>query len=243
MMERNNGKIIAIVALVVAVIGLSLGFAAFSTSLQISTAANVSTGTGNWNVGFSADGTTIADLTTATTKAATTSGNPGVLDITKYTISQNTNATLSTTFGSKVEYDFYVKNAGTATAYLDAVNFDNITVHCANPTATSSNWIEGSSNAGTLSSGANTSTITDTDCAKMFGVTLELHSTTYSATQTGITGKSIAGGANTPAKLTVSYLGTSGGNGEADTIAATLDGDIVVSIGTIAVEYKSTPNS
>ena len=242
-MERNNGKIIAIVALVVAVVGLSLGFAAFSTSLQISTAANVSTGTSNWNVGFSTDGTNVANLTTPTTKAATTTGNPGVLDVTKYTISQNTNAALSTTYGSEVVYDFYVVNAGTATAYLDAVDFSDVTVSCTNASSSSSSWIEGSSRAGTLSTGGNTSTISDTDCAKMFGVTLTLHSTDYSTTTTGITGKSIAGGSNTPATLTVSYLGNSTGTADADTVAATLDGDIIVSIGTIAVEYKSTPNS
>ena len=241
-MEMNNGKIIAIVALVVAVIGLSLGFAAFSTSLQISTAANVSAGSGNWDVGFSVDGTNIANLTTPTTKNAENS-NPGVLDVTKYTISQNTNATLSTTFGSEVEYDFYVVNAGSATAYLDAVNFDGVTISCTNASSSSSTWIEGSSRAGTLSTGGNTSTISDADCAKMFGVTLTLHSTAYSSTTTGITGKSISGGSNTPATLTISYLGNSGGTADADTVAATLDGDIIVSIGTIAVEYKSTPNS
>ena len=65
-MEKDrSGKIIAIVALFVAVVGLSLGFAAFTTSLTIDTAANVTSNSSNWNVGFSVDGTNIADVSTA----------------------------------------------------------------------------------------------------------------------------------------------------------------------------------
>ena len=94
-MEKNNGvRMLAAFALVVAVAGLSLGFAAFSTSLKIDPAANVTTGTNNWNVGFSTDGTTIENPTTARTVNAKETGNPGIIDVKKYTISQNTNATL-----------------------------------------------------------------------------------------------------------------------------------------------------
>ncbi len=241
-MERNNGKIIAIIALVVAVIGLSLGFAAFSTSLQISTSANVNVGGSNWNVGFSVDGTNIADIANASTKAANNS-NPGVLNVTKYTISQGTNATLSTTNGSNVSYNLNILNKGSVDAYLDSVDFSNVTVSCANVTGNASTLIEGTSAAGTTKTGGNGSTITNEDCAKMFGVTLNIHSTDYTSTVTDITGKSIAAGGSTPVVLTVAFLGNAAGTSEVDTIAASLDGDIIVSIGTIGVEYKSVANS
>ena len=40
-MEKNNGKIVAVVALVIAVVSLSVGFAAFAATLTVSSSANV----------------------------------------------------------------------------------------------------------------------------------------------------------------------------------------------------------
>ena len=239
MMEKDKtGRIIAIVALFVAVVGLSLGFAAFTTSLTIDTAANVTSNSSNWNVGFSVDGTNIADVSTASTKAANESGNPGVLDVKKYTISQNTNATLSTTAGSSVSYNLSILNKGSIPAYLDSVNFDNVTISCSNVAAGSSRVIEGTANAGTSTNGGNGTTISNADCAKMFGVTLSIDSTDYTSTPANPTGTITAGG-SAPVVLTVAYKGTA----DANAVAATLDGDIVVTIGTISVVYTSTNNS
>ena len=236
MMERNNGKIIAIVALVVAVIGLSLGFAAFSTSLTIDTTANVNTGNTNWNVGFSANGTSIADVSTPTTLNGAASG---VLNVTKYTLSQATNATLNFSTAKSVSYTLSIKNAGNITAYLDKVDFDSVSYTCTNAAAGTSTVIEGTASAGTSSTGGNTSTISNADCAKMFSVTLSIDSTNYTTTQTGITGKSIAAGASVPVVLTVAYKD----DADANAVADTLDGDIIVSIGTIGVDYKSVANN
>ena len=238
-MEKNNGgKIIAVIALVVAVAGLSLGFAAFSTSLKIDTAANVTTGTSNWNIGFSTDGTNIADVTTASTVNANETGNPGVIDVTKYTIGQNTNATLSTTTGSSVSYDLSILNKGTLDARLESVNFDDVAVTCTNATG-SSTQIEGVAGAGTTSTGGNSTTISNADCAKMFGVSLSIGGTTYSSTPASIASSTIAAGGSAPVVLTVSYKDTA----DARAVAATLDGDIVVTLGSISVGYTSTTAS
>lgn len=239
-MEKNNGvRMLAAFALVVAVAGLSLGFAAFSTSLKIDTAANVTAGTNNWNVGFSTDGTTVEDPTTARTVAANETGNPGIIDVKKYTISQNTNATLSTTTGSSVSYDLSILNKGSVNAYLDSVDFDGVTVTCTNATGSTSTVIEGTADAGTSVIGGNSTTISDTDCAKMFGVSLELDGTTYSSTPASVTASTIAPNGSAPVTLTVSYLDTA----DARAVAATLDGDIVVNIGSISVVYTSTAPS
>lgn len=236
--RNNNGRNIIIIVLVVAVVGLSLGFAAFSTRLNIGTAANVSTGT-NWNVGFSTDGSTIEDVSTAREKAANQSGNPGVLNVTKYTLSQKTNASLSTTNGSSVSYNLNILNRGSLVAYLDSVNFDNTTITCTNATASNESVIEGTATAGTVSTGSNTSTISNADCAKMFGVTLSIDGTDYTATAANPSGTIPAMSNSTPGSvpvvLTVAYKGTS----EADAVAAGLDGDIVVTIGSISVIYTS----
>lgn len=235
-MEKNNGvRILAAFALVVAVAGLSLGFAAFSTSLKIDTAANVTTGTNNWNVGFSTDGTTIENPTTARTVNANETGNPGIIDVKKYTISQNTNATLSTETGSSVSYDLSILNKGSVTAYLDSVDFDGVTVTCTNPSTSTTTVIEGTADAGTSVIGGNTTTISDTDCAKMFGVSLEIAGTTYTSTPASVSG-SIAANGSAAVTLTVSYLDTA----DARAVAATLDGDIIVNIGSISVVYTST---
>lgn len=235
MMERNNGKVIAIVALVVAVIGLSLGFAAFSTQLSITSEANVTTGN-NWNVGF---GTTSSAIVSTSTTQAATGTNTGVLNVTKFTLSQNTNATLNFTDTKSVVYDLFIVNQGGATAYLDNVTFSNPIVTCTNASATASSLIEGQAGAGTYTTGGNTTTLTPEQCNSLFGVTLRIGSTAqddYISTTTGITNKSIAAGDSVPVKLTIAYKDDS----TAQALAATLDGDIVVTVGTITVGYKST---
>ena len=238
-MEKNNGgKIIAVIALVVAVAGLSLGFAAFSTSLKIDTAANVTTGTSNWNVGFSTDGTNIESVTTAGTVNANENGNPGVINVTKYTIGQNTNASLSTTTGSSVSYNLSILNKGSVDAKLDAVNFDSVSVTCENATAGSGSVIEGVAGAGTTSTGGNTTTISNSDCAKMFGVSLSIDGTTYDSTPASVGTSVITAGNSAPVVLTVSYKDTA----DARAVAATLDGDIIVRLGSISVSYTSNNN-
>ncbi len=238
-MERNNGKVIAIVALVVAVIGLSLGFAAFSTSLQISAEANVTAGN-NWNVGFGKTSTAI--VPTSDTKAATGT-NTGVLNVTKFTLSQNTTATLNFSDTKSVVYDLYIVNEGGATAYLDSVTFSSPIVTCSNVSATASSLIEGVAGAGTYTTGGNTTPLTAEQCSSLFSVTLSIDNVDYTQTTTGITGKSIAAKANNvagsvPVQLTIAYKDDE----TAQAIAATLDGDITVTVGTITVGYKSTAN-
>lgn len=238
-MEKNNGgKIIAVVALVVAVASLSLGFAAFSSYLKIDTAANVTAGTGNWNVGFSTDDTNVEDVSTPGTVSANESGNPGELNVTKYTIAQKTNATLSTTAGSSVSYNLSVINKGKINAYLDSVTFASEPITCTNATGSSETLVsgEGVTGAGMTTSGGNTSTISNTDCAKMFQVSLSLGGTAYTSTPASVTANTITPGNSTPVILTVSYKNDAAANA----VAGTLDGDIVVNIGSISVVYTST---
>ncbi len=56
-MEKSNGKIVAVVALVIAVVSLSVGFAAFAATLTVSSSANVTavndfTGNVNYTNGY-----------------------------------------------------------------------------------------------------------------------------------------------------------------------------------------------
>ena len=250
-MEKNgNSKVIALVALFVAVVGLSLGFAAYSTSLQISAASDVKPNDNNWNVGFSTDGLDIENVTTARTKTGVNADNTlagGTVDVTKYTIGQTSgaNATLKTVYGSQVTYSLSLLNKGSIPAYLDSVDFSNVALTCTNATG-SNNWttIEGTENAGSQMGGGNTTTISNEDCAKMFDLTVSIAGTEYSSSYSGTYSHTLPAKTGTaPVIVKLAYKGNATGNAEADTIAATLDGDITVSAGNITVVYVSTnPN-
>lgn len=250
-MERNgNGKIIAIVALFVAVIGLSLGFAAYSSYLRVESTATVQTSTDNWKVGFSVDGTTIQALNstgTVTGENQTTdhTTDTGSITVSKYTITQNANPVLSTTTGSSVSYTLSVLNKGSIDANLSEVTIPTNPVSCAYATGTQSgtgtgDWIEtegsGDPQAGTKRT-ATTGTISDADCNAMFGVTLSINSTPYTSSATVAAGTSTLAKTtgNHPVVLTLAYKD----DAAARAAAANLSGDIVVTVKPIGVVYTS----
>ena len=247
-MERNgNGKIIAIIALVVAVLGLSLGFAAYSTYLRIEGAATVETSTDNWKVGFSTTGTAIEELngTNTVTGTNTTTGHTsdgGSVTVSRYTIRQASNPILSTTTGSSVSYSFSVLNKGSIDATLSSVTFPTYPVSCAYVSGTQSGqtngWVEAENNeqqpyAGTQRSNSD-ATISDEDCNAMFGVTLAINSTEYTSSGAG-TGTLAKTTGSHPVTLTLAYKD----NADARTAAAKLSGDITVTINPIGVLYSS----
>ena len=82
-MEKNNGKIIAVVALVVAVVALSVGFAAFADQLTISGTAKVKEGANTFAENFNystetADAPKCVYTDTETEAANTTAGTASV---------------------------------------------------------------------------------------------------------------------------------------------------------------------
>ena len=109
-MEKNRGsKIIAIVALVVAVFGLTLGFAAFSNTLVISSSATVTPSSDTFKVNFSSSDTA---LETNNITGVATVGTPTVGEA---KISGTTISDLTAGFtepGQTVTYTFYARNTG-----------------------------------------------------------------------------------------------------------------------------------
>ncbi len=116
-MERkeNNGKVIAIIALFVAVMGLSIGFAALFTELSITGTATVTGTSGGdvWNVKFK-------ELTKTLTGA--TEASAAVLDDTSITFNLK-----FTKPGDKAEYKFKVENTGMINAILNTYNAGKVT--------------------------------------------------------------------------------------------------------------------
>lgn len=248
-MERNgSGKVIAVIALVVAVVGLSLGFAAYSTYLRIEGSATVQTSTDNWKVGFSTD-TDIEPLngTNTVTGVNATTGHTnegGTITVSRYSISQATKPVLATTTGSSVQYTLKVLNKGSLDANLDSVSFNEYPVSCTYATGTQSGqdadgWVESENKtqepyAGTKRN-ASVATISDADCNAMFSVTLSINSTDYRSSQTGLSASLAKTTGNHPVILTLAYKD----DANARAAAANLAGDIEVSIRPIGVVYTS----
>lgn len=124
-MERDrNSKILAIVALIVAVIGLSLGFAAFSQTLTIKSSAEVNPDETAFNVKFS---TEEENITPGTVNGVAGSTVPGAT-AEDATLTDTEITGLKAKFtkpGQDVTYSFYARNEGEYDAYLKSITYQN----------------------------------------------------------------------------------------------------------------------
>lgn len=120
-MEKERGaKVIAIVALLIAVVGLTVGYAAYSSTLTINGTANVDPA--SWKVNF---GYKTGNSLTGTIKGhATETTAPTLAD----TTISGFDVTLKAP-GDSVTYNFLIKNSGTLNAKL--ANFTMGTLTCA----------------------------------------------------------------------------------------------------------------
>lgn len=126
-MEKDRGtKMIAIIALLIAVAGVSLGFAAFSNVLTISPSANVTPNSDTFNVDFSSSDTSLE------TDPIVPAKNPDSITATNATIDNSTAPTitgLDATFtepGQSVTYTFYATNTGEYDAFLKSIVYANV---------------------------------------------------------------------------------------------------------------------
>lgn len=124
-MEKSS-RVIAVVALCVAVVGLTLGFAAFSNSLKIESSANVKPDASTFNVDFSSSESALE------TNPITAVLQPGELTAGTATINNVGSPTISglsvefTSPGQKATYTFYARNEGEYTAFLKSINYANV---------------------------------------------------------------------------------------------------------------------
>ncbi len=123
MEHKRQIKMLSIIALIVAIAGMSLGFAAFSTTLNISSSASVTPSSSEFRVVFSTEQDSLN--TSPVTPSSKTEG----LVTTNGTIINGITPTLtnlSATFtapGQYVTYSVYLRNEGEYTAYLNSLNF------------------------------------------------------------------------------------------------------------------------
>ena len=123
-MEHNRKqKILMIIALVASIASLSIGFAAFSTTLSISSNATVTADSANFGVKFSTskDSLVVSEVTPSS-KTTGISTTDGVIDNSGSPTIKGLSATF-TNPGQYAEYTFYARNEGEYTAYLNNINF------------------------------------------------------------------------------------------------------------------------
>ena len=123
MEHSRKQKLFIVVALFVAIASLSVGFAAFSTTLNISSSASVNPNSDNFKVKFSTsqNSLTVTAVTPSSNSNGLTASNGSINNTTQPTLT-NLSATF-TSPGQYVEYTVYARNEGEYTAYLNSVNF------------------------------------------------------------------------------------------------------------------------
>ena len=216
-MEKNRkGKLFTILCLFVAIASVSIGFAAFSTTLNISSSASVSPSSSSFSLGFyPSQIPTLDDGILSPTTSGGATGNNVTLSPAATTISG-----LKANFtepGQTIEYSFYVGNEGEYDAYLRAINFLNVSGKTSYKVCT----------PGT----GTTASLVDATC-EAITMTVEVNGTTANSTTTSISGNSLIKGAFVPVNVTISYAE----NG------ARADGPFTVEFGGISLEYSTVDN-
>ena len=136
MRDKRNYIILALLAVVLV---MTVGFAAFSTSLQINGTANIST---NWCVGFDNTKTTTYEITkgkSTGTNPTATMGYDGTACSTNYVPMANLGATFYQP-GDKIEYTLTIANKGSIDAAIESITVDGTSV-TSNQTITKGNII------------------------------------------------------------------------------------------------------
>lgn len=211
--ERST-KVIAIVALCVAVFGLSVGFAAFSNDLTIKSEATVKPNASDFDVNFSSSDTSETDgNVTATPSNESVTAEPA-------TISNATAPTISgikvgfTEPGQSATYRFFAHNAGKYNAFLNNVTFKNAKDANANIACVAA---EGT-NANMVAS-----------ACQGISIKVKVGTTTFVEPTPNITSHELTIDQYEPVEVTIEYK----------TGAARADGDFQVNIGDIVLTYGS----
>jgi len=120
----RNKKVITIFVLMIVVVGLGIGFAAFSSTITITSGLKASPDSSDFVVRFSktADSYSTGYLTPTSVSAGVTNTNTALITG-GVSFGLNNSSIGFTEPGQSVTYDFYVRNDGQYTAYLNSIYF------------------------------------------------------------------------------------------------------------------------
>ena len=215
-MEKNrSGQFIALLALIVAIVGVSVGFAAFSSALSIQSSANVTPDQNTLNVDFSSSATAVVTndikpTTTPTTVVAT----DATIDNSADPVIRNLSATFKEP-GQKAVYTFYAYNAGELEAFLKSIVYENVSSKNSNKVCTAG---EGTTDA-----------LVQKACE---GISLKVKVGTEAETSSGIasiSNHSLGKAKSEEITVTLEYASD----------ATRADGDFTVSFGDVTLNYSS----
>ena len=216
--RNNSSKVIAIAALIIAIVGLSIGFAAFSNTLKISSSAEVKPDESNFDINFSSVNTEEKDGTVKATANVTdekVGGDDATIDNTAAPTITGLHAKF-TEPGQEVTYSFYAHNNGKLDGYLKSVTFANAA---------------GATNNETKICTAVTGTRQDLvdEACKGISISVKVDTTTFTGSQAGIASHLLEVGQYEPVVVTIKYAEGSG----------VADGDFDVAFGDITLMYNS----
>lgn len=198
---------------------LSIGFAAFSDTLTISSNAIVKPDSSSFRVVFSSSSTSL--LTNSITGEGAGGAEGGTASISNDgdtpTISDLT--AKFTSAGQSVVYTFYVHNAGAYTAYLDSITYNQVDG-------------EASSKVCTAIDSSNTTSSLLTAACNDITLTVAVGNTEASGTMSSISGHTLAKNGFEKVVVTISYA-------DNDHLA---DGDFTVEFGDIGLTFSSKDN-
>ena len=223
-MEKNNGKIIAIVALFVAVVALSIGFAAFTDTLTIEGSATVQKGTDTFDGSFQYDSTSEETCTlagggaiTGTYSAGTSSGDSW----------SGISVPIGTTSGTNsVVCTATVKNTSAYDAYLKTITITGPL------TCTTGTGDDAASNMAAVCDHVTATVQVGSTAANSLAITT---ASTASTSATGLNQKVDKTSGSVDVTVTITYDYTNG---------PVPDGDVTVTLPTISHNYTTVnPNS
>ena len=214
-MDRDRStKVIAIVALCVAVFGLSVGFAAFSNDLTSKSEATVKPNASDFDVNFSSSDTseTDGDVTATPSKESVTVQDATISNATAPTISGiNVGFTEP---GQSAKYSFFAHNAGKYNAFLNNVTFKNAN--------------DGSTNIACVAAEGTNADMVASACQGI-SIKVKVGTETFEGSNPNIASHELTIDHYEPVEVTIEY--------KAD--AARADGDFQVNIGDIVLTYGS----
>ena len=212
-MEKNNSKIIAVAALVVAVIGLSIGFAAFAATLTIENISATMTADNQFTANVNYKSATTNCYVTGTSASISGSYSEGTASGKLW----NGISVPLTMSQKSVTCEAQIENSSAYRAALNTISFGG-TMSCQSVAA-----------SGTEGYATNASTICDnTSVTVSTGSASKTFTNASHDSLTGITNTSIASSGSATVYVTIAYNSN---------VAA--DGDVSITIPTISLEYKS----
>ena len=218
MKRYRKTQIIVLIALVVSIAGVSLGFAAFSNILTITSSATVTPDSSTFKVEMHNSTTLKTGTGVSIEPVIGTPYNGASLGPTQYISNDGLIAPVRGVFtapGQYIEYTFYIHNTGAYDAYLRGITYLN---------ATNSSSTKACSASGTQA----TQSLVDAACDD-FSITVNIGGEEFTEANTTTSGHKLAKGTYEKMVVTLTYKE----NGDV------VDGDFSVNFGNVEIEYSS----